>query len=89
MPRWYGGARYGVQEIRRAYVDLVPGSQNVTGALLLKTIGDVVQVSGQIMGLSPGPHGFHIHMTGDTGNTCKAAGGHFNPDEVGITLVYS
>lgn len=24
-------------------------------------------------------HGFHVHTVGDTGNRCRAAGGHFNP----------
>jgi Cu-Zn family superoxide dismutase len=42
--------------------------------------GSTVYVDARITGLSPGPHGFHVHETGD----CRAAdgssaGGHFNP----------
>jgi Cu-Zn family superoxide dismutase len=42
--------------------------------------GDKVTVSAKVSGLSPGPHGIHVHEKGD----CSAAdgmsaGGHFNP----------
>ena len=65
-------------------VDLVPGSANVTGSLELRRYGQGVILLGKVVGLAPGLHGFHVHMTGDTGNTCKAAGGHFNPDMVDL-----
>lgn len=61
-------------------MDLVPGSANVTGRLELHSYARGVIIQGKVLGLDPGKHGFHVHMTGDTGNTCKAAGGHFNPD---------
>ena len=41
-----------------------------------------VFVSGKILGLEPGKHGFHVHAVGDLGNGCKNAGGHFNPQMV-------
>jgi superoxide dismutase, Cu-Zn family len=43
--------------------------------------GAGVRITGDVMNLAPGEHGFHIHMTGK----CEApgfqsAGGHFNPE---------
>ena len=63
-------------------MELVPGAKNVTGTLNILSIHNMVNIQGTIYGLGEGFHGFHVHMTGDTGNTCKAAGGHFNPDMV-------
>merc|ERR1719219_540243 len=40
---------------------------------------DRVFLRGEIEGLEPGPHGFHIHEIGSTDEGCTAAGGHFNP----------
>ena len=75
--------RYQLQgEPAQAVVELLPGGgdANITGSLFLEQGAFGVLIKGEILGLSPGKHGFHVHMTGDTGNNCKAAGGHFNPD---------
>lgn len=36
-------------------------------------------MTGEVTGLKPGQHGFHIHEFGDYSAGCVSAGSHFNP----------
>ena len=64
-----------------ATATLKPTAGNSTaGTVTFTPKGDKVAVVANVTGLSPGPHGFHVHEKGD----CSAAdgmsaGGHFNP----------
>ncbi|XP_054716157.1 superoxide dismutase [Cu-Zn]-like isoform X2 [Uloborus diversus] len=54
---------------------------DVQGIIFLqqKRSSEGVSVTGQISGLSPGLHGFHVHEFGDLSNGCASTGGHYNP----------
>ncbi len=52
----------------------------VRGSIKFTQKDDRVVVSGRITGLTPGPHGFHIHEKGNcTAPDGSSAGPHFNP----------
>lgn len=48
-----------------------------------------VLISADVYGLSPGPHGFHIHTVGACTPDFSAAGGHFNPDGGGHGFMHA
>ena len=50
--------------------------------MLTQKPGKVTVITGQITGLKPGMHGFHIHEFGDLSKGCESAGGHYNPTGV-------
>uniref|UniRef100_A0A914V9S8 Superoxide dismutase [Cu-Zn] n=1 Tax=Plectus sambesii TaxID=2011161 RepID=A0A914V9S8_9BILA len=47
-----------------------------------ETLGGATTIKGEIKGLSPGLHGFHVHQYGDMSNGCTSAGPHLNPFEM-------
>ncbi|KAG0583716.1 hypothetical protein KC19_3G157800 [Ceratodon purpureus] len=57
-----------------------PGSDSITGVISFLQDGQgPTIVKGEIKGLKPGKHGFHIHALGDTTNGCMSTGPHYNP----------
>lgn len=70
--------------VTKAVCKLVPiADSGVTGTIQFTTKGNIVQVSGEVTGLKPGKHGFHVHEKGDLSDTetGKSTGGHFNPTD--------
>jgi Cu-Zn family superoxide dismutase len=55
----------------------------VSGVVTFSRKGDAIEITGEITGLTPGLHGFHVHEFGDISDTDKgmATGGHFDPDK--------
>lgn len=52
----------------------------VNGTIEFNQVGRSVEISGEVTGLTPGKHGFHIHEFGDcSDHDGMCAGGHFNP----------
>jgi len=72
----------GGAQINKAVAVLHPTKGNdVSGAVYFKRTKDGIEVTADVMGLSPGKHGFHIHEFGDcTAPDGTSAGGHFNPE---------
>jgi Cu-Zn family superoxide dismutase len=55
----------------------------VRGVVSFTKDGKGVRITANIEGLSPGPHGFHIHEFGNcTSPEANSAGGHFNPTDM-------
>ena len=67
--------------LKRAVVDMLPGTCNVSGTLLVLQSTSGLFVTGLLFGLRPGDHAMHIHEFGRLDRKCAAAGDHFNPDQ--------
>ncbi|KAK4388484.1 Superoxide dismutase [Cu-Zn] [Sesamum angolense] len=61
-------------------VAVLSSSEGVSGTIYFTQEGDgPTTVTGNLSGLKPGLHGFHVHALGDTTNGCLSTGPHFNP----------
>ncbi|CAD6193971.1 unnamed protein product [Caenorhabditis auriculariae] len=62
-------------------VAVLRNDQGVQGTVYInqEKESDPVVIKGEIKGLTPGFHGFHVHQYGDSTNGCISAGPHFNP----------
>jgi Cu-Zn family superoxide dismutase len=71
------------QDVQKAVAVVQPTANNkVTGTITYTKSADGVKVVGDISGLTPGKHGFHIHEFGDcSAPDAMSAGAHFNPSK--------
>jgi len=60
-------------------VAVLKGSGDVQGTIWFTEKDGGLKVTGELTGLTPGQHGFHVHEFGDSTNGCISAGAHFNP----------
>jgi superoxide dismutase, Cu-Zn family len=66
--------------IGKPYVKLVDAGGAMVGHAILTEEQSGVRLSLEVLNLSPGKHGFHIHEKAFESNDFKTAGGHLNPD---------
>ncbi len=68
--------------VKKAVCVLSPTKgSDVKGVITFTEKDGGVQVSGEVNGLTPGDHGFHIHEFGDVSkDDGMGTGGHFNPE---------
>ena len=59
-----------------------PEEESYVGGVLnlVQYPGSKTVITGDIWGVSPGKHGFHVHALGDIRDGCGSAGGHYNPE---------
>jgi Cu-Zn family superoxide dismutase len=69
------------QEPTKAIAVLHPTkNSDVHGIVTFTKSGEEIKIVADVTGLTPGKHGFHVHVYGDCSSPDgNAAGGHFNP----------
>jgi Cu-Zn family superoxide dismutase len=68
---------------KKAICVLTPTKNSkVSGVVTFTLKNDAIEITGEINGLTPGLHGFHVHEFGDMNSPDgTATGGHFNPEK--------
>jgi Cu-Zn family superoxide dismutase len=75
-------AELGGSSVTKASGQLIPTTKTeskVKGVVTFTKTADGIHVHGEISGLTPGEHGFHVHEFGVWNEDGMATGGHFNP----------
>lgn len=74
------GKKEAAAEIKAVCVVTPFEKSKVAGTIRFQQKGETVEITGELTGLTPGEHGFHIHEFGDiTAKDGMSTGGHFNP----------
>jgi Cu-Zn family superoxide dismutase len=68
--------------VTKASAQLIPTTKTISkvkGTVTFTKTSHGIHVQGEITGLTPGEHGFHVHEYGVWNEDGMATGGHFNP----------
>ncbi|MGE3182913.1 MAG: superoxide dismutase family protein [Phycisphaerae bacterium] len=69
-------------KVEKAIAVLMPvGNSGCTGTIHFEQTASGLKITGEVRGLKPGKHGFHVHEFGDLSDQAKgeSAGSHYNP----------
>jgi len=68
---------------KKAICVLTPTKGSKVSGIVIFTVKDgAIDITGEVTGLTPGKHGFHVHEFGDMSSSDGlATGGHFNPEK--------
>ena len=74
----------------KARISLDDPSSQINGLVTFEQLSSTsnIKISGSISGLPPGQYGLHVHQIGDLSNNCLSSGGHFNPFNVSVDIIY-
>jgi len=80
MLKGAGGMMMGNDVTKAKAVLMSKSGSDATGVVTFTKVDGGVKVEGEVKGLTPGMHGFHVHEYGDVASPdAMSAGGHFNP----------
>lgn len=65
--------------VQRAIAPLFMADGTAVGTAIVTATPAGLRLDLEVRGISPGPHGVHVHTTGACTPTFAAAGGHWNP----------
>ena len=66
--------------VTKAIAQMIPTTgSSVKGSVTFTKTSSGIHVTGEITGLTPGEHGFHVHEYGVWSENGMSSGGHFNP----------
>lgn len=78
---WLGVVGVTADMMATCNITKMTGTNQISGLVHLHQVEEnKVKVTGTIVDIQKGKHGFHVHQVGELGNACKDAKGHFNPD---------
>ena len=76
------GQAHAASSVTKAEAQLIPTTKTdskVKGTIYFEKTSKGMHVHGEITGLTPGEHGFHVHEFGIWSPDGMSSGGHFNP----------
>ena len=79
---WLAGTTSASAATAKANLRGTQPDSTLSGTVSLTDSSEGLKLSARLINAPPGAHGFHIHEFGSCDDAGKAAGSHYNPDQV-------